>query len=500
MEASYTDFMPEIISSEALLDEGCMLEGNILDLKDSLNNESTNMLKSASQEVSRLTEELSENHLGLITSLKLVKIDTLLQKIRPHNEAKNYKEVNSFLNDIQLLIDDPDDKIIRRLEIYKSLKIKVTAERESLLDNLIAQFGSLVLMRQKTFSKNQSITVNIYKNSRQLIECINTLLECDYSFNNFIDFCMNNIFAPIASRAVSLDIKETDKEATMILMYSIEPVSDELRPNYEIVFVNLRSVLFHFLHMNVVIQNNFHFLSYLFNELQSKIFDMIFNECLKYNIPKTYDEKNQSTVNADIIKLCNNFTKLNFFNSIDEKFIKDYCNKIDDLFFEQFTKNVQASATEILKRDLHDMIHISDETTLNTTTPLTFPKSMISKSTLELIKLLEKILRQASSCSVEDEQKKYNLLNSIRTVLDNYSFTIQLHHSKLLSKIPQQSALFFNNCMYLSNWIALNIEFEDFIIDEVTNDLKLRGEEYFECQVVKQKIQLVEILKEFGKL
>ncbi|XP_070502068.1 centromere/kinetochore protein zw10 [Chironomus tepperi] len=497
MEANYNDFMPEIVSNETLLEEGSILENDVINLKENLNNESTNMLKSASEEVSRLTEELNENQLALITSLKLVKIDYLLHKIKPYNEAKNFKLVNNLLNDIQLLIGDPDDKIIRRLEIYKNLKVKLTVERETMMKNLIGQFESLVQTKQKTFPKNQSITFIISKNSQELVECIHTLLECDYDFQKFVDFCVNNIFQPIASRAVSLDIKENDKEVTMILMYSIEPVSDELRPNYEIVFLNLRSVLFLMRHMNVQVQDNYHFLAYLFNDFKPKIFDLIFNECLKYNIPKTYDEKNHSTINADIGKLCRNFTELNFFDSVDDKDVEAFCNKIDDLFFEQFTKNVQSSANEILKRDLHDMIHISDDATLSTTTPLTFPKSMISKSTLELIKLLEKIIRQASSCSVEDEQKKTNLLNSIKAVLDNYSFTIQLHHSNLLSKIPQQSALFFNNCMYLCNWIALNDEFEGFNIDVIINDLKRQGEEFFECQVVKQKIQLLEILKEF---
>lgn len=499
MESNYTDFMPEIVSNEALLEEGSILENEMINLKDSLNNESTNMLKTASEEVSRLTEELNENQLSLFTSLKLVKIDSLLHKIKPHNEAKNFKKVHNLLNEVQLLIGDPDDKIIRRLEIYKNIKVKLTVERESLMKNLMGQFGNLILTKQKTFPKNQSITFIISKNSKELVECIHTLLDCDYDFKNFVDFCMVNIFQPIASRAVSLDIKENDREATMILMHSLEPVSDQLRPNYEIVFLNIRSVLFHLLHMNVVILDNHHFLKFLFNDLKTKIFDMIFDECVKYNIPKTYDEKNHSTIDADIRKLCKTFVDLNFFESIDEKDIQNYCNQIEDLFFDQFTKNVQSSASEILKRDLHEMTHISDDATLSTTTPLTFPRSMISKSTLELINLLEKIIREATSCSIEDQQKKTNLLNSVKVVLDNYSFTIQLHHSKLLSKIPQQSALFFNNCMYLCNWIALNDAFEGFNIEVVCAELKNQGEEFFECQVAKQKIQLLEILKEFGE-
>jgi centromere/kinetochore protein ZW10 len=85
----------------------------------------------------------------------------------------------------------------------------------------------------------------------------------------------------------------------------------------------------------------------------------------------------------------------------------------------------------------------------------------------------------------------------VKAVLENYSFTIQLHHSQLLSKIPQQSAIFYNNCMYLCNWIALNNDLENCGMEVVMHELTVQAQEFFDCQIAKQKIQLLEILKEF---
>lgn len=491
--------MPVFISNESLLQEGSHLEHDVMNLKENFNSESTSMLK-ANEELYKLVEDLQESQLGLTISLKLVKIDSLMEKIKLYNDTQNYKEVNQLLNTIQLLIGDPDDKIIRRLEMYKSLRLRLVLERENMLKNLDIQFNKLIQMKQKTFPKARSVTLVISKNKSEIAECINSLLECDYNFEILIEFFMKNIFEPIVCRAVSLDVKENDREFTMVLSYSVEPVSDELRPSYEVVFINLRTVLFFLLDMSVVITNGSHFLAHIFHDERKQIFDMIFNECLVYNIPKTFEERNQSTLNADITKLGKHFIDLHFFESTNERETLDaYCEKIDNLFFQQFTKNVQASANEILKRDLHDMILMSDDSTLSTSTPLTFPKSMVSKSSLELIKLLEKIIRQATSCGKDDEAKRKNLLASVKSVLENYTFTVQLHHSQLLSKIPQQSALFYNNCMYLCNWIALCSDLENCEVDAVINELKRQGEEFFECQVVKQKIQLLEILKEFGK-
>lgn len=500
MEVNYNEFMPEIVSNESLLDEGSSLENGINNLKDGLNNASTNMLKSASDEVSRIVEELEENQLALNTSLKLVKIDSLMQKIKLLNESKNFKEVNNVLNSIQLLLGDPDDKIIRRLDIYNSLKAKLSGERENMLKNLAMQFDKLVQTKIKTFPKNQSVTMIISKNVEELSACINALLECDYSFKVFIEFCMINIFEPIVSRAVSLDVKENESDSTMLLSYSIEPVSDDLRPGYENIFLNLRTVLFYFQNLNVPLKNGSYFLTEVFATQKDRIYEMIFDECLTYNIPKTIEDKNRSTINMDITKLSKYFIELHFFDSIDEEELIAYCQKIDNLFLQRFTNNIQELANELLKRDLHDMILISDDASLSTTTPLIFPKSMISKSTLELIKLLEKIMRQIASANDDNEKKKVNLLESIKSMLDNYAFTVQVSHSQLLSKIPQQAALFYNNCMYLSNWASMNDEFRDCKIDQVIEKLKGQGAQVFECQVAKQKIQLLEVLKDFGEL
>ncbi|KAG5673522.1 hypothetical protein PVAND_003564 [Polypedilum vanderplanki] len=494
IESNYVDFLPVIDSNEFLLEEGNNLESEVSIVTKNYNENRS--ITRANEELTKLMENLEDSHLGLQVSLRLVKIDSLMQKIQLCNETKNYKEARNILNSIQNLIGDPDDKIIRRLDMYKSLSVQLSLQRENMLKNLDSHFNSLVQVNQKSFPKTRLITVTISKNTQTVADCINSLLECDYSFDSLFVFLMKNIFEPIVCRAVSMDFKENDKETTMVLSYSSESVSDELRPGYEIVFVNLRGVLFYLRNMNVVISNGTHFLAHIFHNEAKQIFDLLFNECLIYNIPKTFEEKTHSTISNDIVKLGNHLLELHFFESADElNALVVYYEKIDELFFQQYIKHVQECANKILKRDLHEMILITDDATLSTSTPLTFPKSMISKSTLELIKLLEKLTRQASSCSQEDESKKKNLLASVKCVLENYSFTIQLHHSQLLSKIPQQSALFYNNCMYLCNWISLSDELEH--MDVVIHELKRNGEEFFECQVAKHKIQLFEILKEF---
>lgn len=498
IQSSFVDFLPEIVNNESILEEGTYLENELVSLEQNMGSEMRNIYE-ANDEISRLIEDLEEGNLSLNLSLKLMKIDNLLQKINQLNETENYGEINQILSTIKLLVNDPDDKIIRRLDMYMALKMRLMEEEETMLRNLEMRFNSLVQMKEKSFPKARSVTMSISKQTSKIIECVSALLDADYDFVDVNDFFMKNIFEPIVCRAVSLEVTSHEKEHVMSLSYNTGPVTDELRPSYQIVFVNLRTVLFYLINMNVELPEGGHFLPRIFQDRQKDFMELIFNECLVHCIPKTFEEKNQCTMKADISKMSNLLIEMNFFEPPiedgDDLKLSDYALKIDELFLQQFTKSILASSSELLKRDLHDMMLISEE--IISSVPLPLQNLMVSKSTVDFIKLLEKVLKLAIS-STEDHEKTSNLMAAIRSSLENYPFTIQLHHSKFLSKIPQQSALFYNNCMFLYFWIKNNRDIEHYNIDGVAKTLKDQATEILECQVAKQKIQLLEILGEFG--
>lgn len=501
IEANYVEFLPTVISNEVLIEEGKRLEGELMNVKENLKNETKSVYK-ANDEMSKLIEDLEEANLKLNLSMKLMKIDKLLATIKQFSEAEKFVEINRSLNSIQLLLNDPDDNIIRRLEIYKNVKKRLTYERENMMYNLEARFKNLVNMKEKSFLKTRSIVVSVSKETAKLVDCINSIKESDYNFTSMTDFLMRNIFEPIICRAVSLEITEDDSNFAMSLSYSTEPITDELRPNYVAAFTNIRTVLFFLQNMNVQLKSGEFFLAHVFESRRNDLLELIFKECLIYSIPKTFEEKKQCSMSVDIVKMSKLFVETNFLVARSEggteDQLEDYSEKVDKLFYHQFTKNIQSSASDLLKRDLHDMILISEDTTISTNTPLTFPRSMVSKSTLEIIRLLEKIIRQAKACT-DDPEKQNSLMMSVKAVLENYTFTVQLHHSKHMSQIPQQSAIFYNNCMYLSNWVITNRDTEHYGMDLVVKDVENQGLEILECQIEKQKIQLLQILTEFGK-
>ncbi|CAO1433920.1 unnamed protein product [Diamesa serratosioi] len=505
---NYIEFLFDIGNNEHLIDEGDLLKDELSNFQENLQNETKNKIYSAHDELSKHIEELEESELGLNISMKLMKIDTLLQKINQLNESENYAKINRVLTSINILINDPNDKIIRRLEMYKNLKLRLLQEQEKMVFNLEKRFSEIISMKEKSFPNMKSVTITVSKNSTKIVDTVNALIYADYDLSKVTMFLMDNVFEPIISRAVSLEINQNEKEFLLNLSYSMKPVTDELRPNYKVIFDNLKQTLQFLVNMNIQLVNNQtkqsqYLLEMMFQTKRDDLFEVLFNDCIIHAIPETIEEKENSTLMEDILKLNDLFIEINFFdgnvgatvNCADNK-LKSYAQNVEDLFNKQFSKNILASSSELLKRDLHDMILVSEESSAASAcnSPLIFPRSMISKSTIDFIKLLDRIIHQANG--TENELSK-NLFASIASALENYSFTIQLHHSKFLSKIPQQSALFYNNCMYLSHWISTNQEIENQNFENVAKTLQEQGLEIFDCQVAKQKIQLLEILKDY---
>lgn len=477
--------------------EGIKLKDELAKTRENLSVESKSLYQ-GNDEISKLIEELEVTSTKLNLSAKFMKIDKLLSSIKHLNEPE---DINNALNNIQLLINDPEDKIIRRLGMYKSVKAKLLSERINLLNCLKSRFESFVNIKEKSFLKTRSITIRITKKNEELVKCLNSIMDSDYNFNSLTEFLMENVFEAIIDRAVSLEIEEKENDYTMSLSFSTEPVDDALRPNYGVVFNNVHKILSFLNKMNVELKTGEFFLSHVLQGRRKNLFDSIFHKCLVHSIPKTFEEKAKSTMNADIEELKNLFSELNIFpastEDSNEDELEDYSLKIDELFYDRLTKNIEESASNLLKKDLHDMILISDDSTMSTRTPLSFPRCTISKSTLELVLLLEKIISQAKETS--NNTDKLNIIKSINTVLGNYTFMVQLHHAKFLSQIPQQSALVYNNCMYLSKWATSDPEAETFRVEPAAGNLEKQGWEILECQIEKQKIQLIHILSDFGK-
>uniref|UniRef100_A0A1B0CCT9 Centromere/kinetochore protein zw10 n=1 Tax=Lutzomyia longipalpis TaxID=7200 RepID=A0A1B0CCT9_LUTLO len=151
-----------------------------------------------------------------------------------------------------------------------------------------------------------------------------------------------------------------------------------------------------------------------------------------------------------------------------------------------------------MRKDLHDMVPVAEKLSGATggeaATSAIFPNCMVSKSTVELIYLMERVLKEIEG---SDAKVAQGLLSTISIILDRYLTEMPTYHAKLLLNIPQQTALFHNNCMYLAYWITKNHSKGIETVLVMVKSLQHLGSEQFLSQIKNQRAQLMEILRGF---
>ncbi len=121
------------------------------------------------------------------------------------------------------------------------------------------------------------------------------------------------------------------------------------------------------------------------NSVKEQFIDLLRNSCLSYSIPNTINEMKASTM-VDDIKEFNEFLVANKFLHDTDTELTDFAQKVDVLFQNRFCRNILDSAVEIMQKDLHDMMIISESENASqpaggASSSAVFPRCMISKST-----------------------------------------------------------------------------------------------------------------------
>lgn len=107
---------------------------------------------------------------------------------------------------------------------------------------------------------------------------------------------------------------------------------------------------------------------------------------------------------------------------------------------------------------------------------------------------MERILRQP----VSEEGESGNPLSDINaSLLQTYIDQVPLVHRKLLESIPQQSALFHNNCMFLTHWVAQHANRDFDSLPALSKSLQATGQRHLRVQITYQTSILKEIMEGF---
>ncbi|XP_031623291.1 centromere/kinetochore protein zw10 [Contarinia nasturtii] len=517
LEENYTEFSDAVNENNEYLDQADSLSREVEKLLEGIDRDAKDEILSAADDVQRYLRELEEMRVGLRVNQRLLRIDALFQTLDEAKQQQSFVEIRDTINSLRDAIFDEEDKdIFRELACFQSMKLKWHVEHETLLDKLQSQFNSYVQLQEKVFQNTKCVTVKVSSDKKALQEILYMLFETNFNAQRLYTFFIKNVFEPIITRPVSFDMNKTDSKEDRLgieynnftLSFSTKPYiygeSTNLRPNYKHVFTFLSKVLHILSNINIQLPNEKWVFQQMAERIGTDFYNLLVNECLTYAIPETIEGLSISELANEIKEFDQLLKNHNFTNDSSATKLTEFADKIDVIFKKRFCLNIVKSAVDIMRKDLHEM-QIVDETKSSGS----FPRCMVSRNTFELIDLMEKVLREANDLSGKQVEEyvladiQERLQATIPMILERYANETIDAHGKFLQTIPQQTALFHNNCSYLAWWlnnvgkdsngIVVQIERRDCIV----SSLQEQGSKQFALQISNQRTQLMEILKEF---
>ncbi|XP_037828531.1 centromere/kinetochore protein zw10 [Lucilia sericata] len=505
IEDNYVEFMPNHTTSDMYIDEGETLLRETEHLLKNVGSDARLALTEANAELTHCVDELREVALGLRVSYRILKIDDLFQYVEEANATKDYLMVLDLLGKLKCLICSESasdvDRLFQKSDCYDTIKVKYHIQANILQQNLQQRFDRLVMFSEKSFPSAKNVTLQVSKDVSQLQDTVMALFQARYNPMKICDFLLDNCFVPMVTKPVSVEYSTDNAEYYQLnISYSLKELGRSLRPSYKQVFMHIKSLLDCLSNINVNLSGNQHVFTIIGSHIKERLLKLIVNECLIHAVPETMDDYQESTLVDDVLRFEQTLADSFFIDPETDCALSEFTQKFDTYFRQRFNRKVLESAREIMQKDLQDMATIAEGNSAEEVAknPFLFPQCMISKSTLELVKLMERILRQPmdTSASIESEEAN-SFLAVIPIILNTYVDIVPEIHEKLLESIPQQAVLFYNNCMFLAHWVAKNAETDIPTHPALVKTLQSTGASIFKAQVLHQQKILMQILKEF---
>lgn len=253
-------------------------------------------------------------------------------------------------------------------------------------------------------------------------------------------------------------------------------------------------------YFDCLIDDDLKLINFIGNALKERLSEIILQECVSKEIPKNW--KDLPKFKDDLLEstqgLKDHLKPLGFMNECWE-----WINRIEEIYVQKKCKYFSDQAKELMRKDLHNMVYVgtpydpskafmvSDE----------FLYCSISSYIVELIKLGDELIKEISE---GPSVNRNALFATYKGIFFNYGDFVASYHQKLLETIPQQVALFYNNCMYLyrqlrtwNEMFETNDIFKPFCDNSQKAFYQVEevGRMFFDSYVQEQKEQIQIILR-----
>lgn len=445
IENVYVKYSKRRKQNKDLFDKAQQLEEEMKTLKKSGENAIKKELTKANEELEKHINDLNDIECSLSFVTMLCTFNEQLNQFTNFLNRKQYLECMKLICDLEKLVKDVLAEE-ENLKVLNVIRQQILENKNTLLRDLSNIFTDYV----NTKTQSNVVTLKIKKNLNNLQDVLFALHYNNpdiYYLHELSKFLWNSYFIPIVNTTVKLAVK--DENGFNVL--EITDVDSTEKSDYTQVFVNLTTVL-EFLKSSFDLQlnENLTSLKYIGENIRDNLSELIIKNCLEDTIPSTAEGlQKYKVVIEDTQKLEDVLRKCDIFNETTASLF-EYANNIDILFINKKCQEYLSTAEEIMKKDLHDMSEVG--VPYNPDKPMEVPvtellQCSVSKSVIALGHFVEGIIQQAVAASDVCAGRLYC---TVKNIVLKYGQFIPQYHSKLLQAIPQQIALFHNNCLYLS--------------------------------------------------
>uniref|UniRef100_A0A0C9R4G9 Zw10_0 protein n=1 Tax=Fopius arisanus TaxID=64838 RepID=A0A0C9R4G9_9HYME len=524
IEDNYVDFLAKVEKDTILIERSEKLVDSMKGLKNRIEDQikvelsgSTKELKSLSQtlEASNISLELSSQLLDLHTSLKTM--EKLQQENRYVEAAKVFKRMHKILN-------RREKNDLKLLNIYPPIRDFYFTTYSTFLSTITEIWEQNVCWTdaQGTESTKNSAHSSTSlkldcqpKDIQDLVEALHYVEELTPTLQFFCTKILKRFIIPIIHHDCSVYVVEKT-------VFNVTVLNESQSPTYKSTLHNLK-LLFQFLnqHFQCKIEQKT-FIGLISEQLSERIEEELIKNCISKTIPDSSAGLQNFKEVEETVQVFEDYLVEIGFLLPEDFFLSQYISNVDRLYIDKKCQGLLNTAREIMRKDLHDSFKYEPEVSelpkslkncsniimerkLSEKT-FQLPACQVSKSARQILQLVRSILdeltRSPEACSVR-------LYYMSRNIFEMYAGAVPEYHKKFLETVPQQVALFHNNCMYFAHHLmTLGYEYQQKIpthlekhnVTYVDLTLKLRvvGAEYFMNHMKYQRNIITEIINDSG--
>ncbi|RZF47496.1 hypothetical protein LSTR_LSTR007423 [Laodelphax striatellus] len=481
MNSNYAKFKPVLESNGEMLKSAECLNEEMSVLQSRVESQINHELANSTGKLQKLKDVLQEK------SLSLQIVNCLLNFHHGIIDAKRKEKTMCFVECSQIVKELKDQ--LTNQDYVKLLDIYVPLCRE--LERLYSRTAWKTLEQWKPFinwietesadcrQQNgislQISQINSNSTREQLVQALHNFDMLSLEIKTFGEKLLNRVLIPLIESNRIVTVSESGDVLTVpncLIDTRTKPETSSRQDQQCLLVFNKLSIVFNFIHqhLDIVISDEITFITELGEEIADQ-FCKCLNRCLDDAVPKCQKElESYKEVVAKLIEFESLLHQKGFLNR-NNNVLHEYAENVDILFANKISQCYLLKARSIMKKDLFNVMEVgvkhevsgerkSDSflLTLISQNTFQFPYCQISKSTSELIQLIEEMLQESSIASSELISRTLYLRT--KQILRMYCDIVPLHHKNLLETIPQQAAYFYNNCYYIAHrLITLGMEY-----------------------------------------